>query len=207
MLWNRRRLATLARRTMAKAATLAAAVLDTTLEEAHMEVPATKYLTVTERSPDMKGRRTRRAMENSRPESRRLASTRGSVRSRSTTCPTVVTLERTKLLSCCQSTREKRDGDKKEANFITFAINGGTANNRDGQTAYLTAENLGVKVTVLADTGSDYSAIPRSAVEDARKRGFPLKVEVFTEPIMLKRLSGAKATSRSAARRRCSFQR
>jgi hypothetical protein len=48
-----------------------------------------------------------------------------------------------------------------------------------------TAENLGVKFTVLADTGSDYSAIPRSAVEDARKRGFPLKVEVLPEPIML----------------------
>jgi hypothetical protein len=49
----------------------------------------------------------------------------------------------------------------------------------------LTAENLGVKVTVLTDTGSDYSAIPRSAVQDAKKRGFPLKVEVLPEPIML----------------------
>jgi hypothetical protein len=37
----------------------------------------------------------------------------------------------------------------------------------------------------LADRGSDYSAIPRSAVEDARKRGFPLKVKVLLEPIML----------------------
>jgi hypothetical protein len=37
----------------------------------------------------------------------------------------------------------------------------------------------------LADIGSDYSAIPRSAVEDARKRGFPVKVEVLPEPIML----------------------
>jgi hypothetical protein len=37
----------------------------------------------------------------------------------------------------------------------------------------------------LADTGSDYSAIPRSAVEDVKKRGFPLKVEVLPEPIML----------------------
>jgi hypothetical protein len=37
----------------------------------------------------------------------------------------------------------------------------------------------------LADTGSDYSAIPRSAVEDARKRYFPLKVEVLPEPIRL----------------------
>jgi hypothetical protein len=63
--------------------------------------------------------------------------------------------------------------------------NGATSENRDGQTAYLTAENLGVKVTVLADTGSDYSAISRSAVEDARKRGFPRKVEVLPEPIML----------------------
>jgi hypothetical protein len=60
-----------------------------------------------------------------------------------------------------------------------------TTENRNGHTAYLTAENLGVKVTVLADTGSDYSAIPRSAVEDAKKRGFPLKVEVLPEPIML----------------------
>jgi hypothetical protein len=63
--------------------------------------------------------------------------------------------------------------------------NGAKSENRDGQTTYLTAENLGVKVTVLADTGSDYSAIPCSAVEDARKRGFPLKVEVLPEPIML----------------------
>jgi hypothetical protein len=63
--------------------------------------------------------------------------------------------------------------------------NRAAADNRDGQTAYLTAENLGVKVMLLADTGSDYSAIPRSAVEDARKRGFPLKVEVLPKPIML----------------------
>jgi hypothetical protein len=34
-------------------------------------------------------------------------------------------------------------------------------------------------------TGSNYFAIPRSAVEDARKRVFPLKVEVLPEPIML----------------------
>jgi hypothetical protein len=63
--------------------------------------------------------------------------------------------------------------------------NGATSENRDGQTAYLTAENLGVKVTVLADTSSDFLAIPRSAVEDARKHGFPLKVEVLPKPIML----------------------
>jgi hypothetical protein len=37
----------------------------------------------------------------------------------------------------------------------------------------------------LTDTGSDYFAIPRSDMEDARKRGFPLKVEVLPKPIML----------------------
>jgi hypothetical protein len=80
---------------------------------------------------------------------------------------------------------EKRDADRKKANFKTLGNNGATADNRVGQTAYLTVENLGVKVTVLEDTGSSYSAIPRSAVEDVRKRGFPLKVEVLPEPIML----------------------
>jgi hypothetical protein len=81
-----------------------------------MEVPATRRLTVTERSPDMEGRRNQRPLESSLPESRRLASTRRSVRARST---------------------------------------------------------------------SWYSAIPRSAVEDARKCGFPLKIEALPEPIML----------------------
>jgi hypothetical protein len=81
--------------------------------------------------------------------------------------------------------KKKKYADTKKANFKTLGNNGATSENRDGQTAYLTAENLGVKVTVLVDTGSDYSAISRSAVEDARKRGFPLKVEVLLEPIML----------------------
>jgi hypothetical protein len=81
--------------------------------------------------------------------------------------------------------KKKRDADKKKANFKTLGNDGPTSENRGGQTAYLTAENLGVKVTVLADTGSDYSTIPRSAVEDARNRGFPLKVEVLPELIML----------------------
>jgi hypothetical protein len=81
--------------------------------------------------------------------------------------------------------KKKRNADKKKASFKTLGNNGATSENRDGQTAYLMAENLGVKVTVLADTGSDYSAISRSAVKDARKRGFPLKVEVSSEPIML----------------------
>jgi hypothetical protein len=81
--------------------------------------------------------------------------------------------------------KKKRDADKKKANFKTLGNNRATTENRDGQAAYLTAENLGVKVKVLVDTGSDCSAIPRSAVEDERKRGFPLKVEALPEPIML----------------------
>jgi hypothetical protein len=80
--------------------------------------------------------------------------------------------------------KTKRDADKKKANFKTLGNKRATDDNRDGQTAYLTAENLGVKVAVLADTGSDNPAM-RSAVEYARKRGFPLKVEVLPEPIML----------------------
>jgi hypothetical protein len=79
--------------------------LDTTLEEAHIEAQATRRLTVTERSPNMEGRRTRRALECSRLGSRRLASTRRSVRAKSTTSPTVLKQGRTKLLSCCPSTR------------------------------------------------------------------------------------------------------
>jgi hypothetical protein len=81
--------------------------------------------------------------------------------------------------------KKKKDADKKKANFKTLGNNRATDDNRDGQTAYLTEENLGVKVAIMADTCSDYSAIPRSAVEDARKRGFPFKVEVLPEPIML----------------------
>jgi hypothetical protein len=63
--------------------------------------------------------------------------------------------------------------------------NRATADNRDDQTAYLTADNLGVKVTVLAYTGSDEYAILRRAVEDARMRGFAFKVEVLLKPIFL----------------------
>jgi hypothetical protein len=81
--------------------------------------------------------------------------------------------------------KKKRYADKKKANFKTLGNNRATADNRDCQTAYLTAENLGIRVTALTVTGSDYSAIPRSSMEDARKRGFPLKVEMLPEPIML----------------------
>jgi hypothetical protein len=107
-------------------------------------------------------------------------------------CPHTEKSEAIVLLS---EYKKKRDADKTKANFKTLGNNGATSENRDGQTASLSAENLGVKVTVLSDTGSDNSAISRSAVEDAMKRGFPLKVEVLPEPIMLN-----MATRCSAAR-------
>jgi hypothetical protein len=55
-----------------------------------MEVPATRRLIETDRSPDKKGRRTRLSLESSRPGSRRLASIQKSVRARSTFGPTVL---------------------------------------------------------------------------------------------------------------------
>jgi hypothetical protein len=100
--------------------------------------------------------------------------------------------------------KKKSDADKKKASIKTSGSNGAKLENRDGQTAALTAAKLGVNVTVLAGTGSDYSDISRSVAGDARKQGFPLKIEVLPKPIMLKWLSGAKATNRSAVRRRCS---
>jgi hypothetical protein len=93
--------------------------------------------------------------------------------------------EKDEAMALLSEYKKEKDADKKKANLKTLGNNGATSEIRDGQTAYLTAENLRVKVTVLADTSSDYSAIPRSAVEDARKRGFPLEVEVLPEPIML----------------------
>jgi hypothetical protein len=81
--------------------------------------------------------------------------------------------------------KKKRDVDMKKANFKTLGSNRAMADNRDDQTEYLTTENLGIEVIILAGIGSDYFAITRSAVKDARKRGFPLKVEVLPKPIML----------------------
>jgi hypothetical protein len=72
-----------------------------------MKFSEIRHLTVTEQSPAMEGCRTRLALDSSQPGSRRLASTRRSVRATSTICPTVITLETTKLLSSCLSTRRK----------------------------------------------------------------------------------------------------
>jgi hypothetical protein len=69
---NNGKAATLAWRTTKKAATLAAAILDTNMEEAHMEVPEIWLLTVTERGPEVEGHQTRRTLEISRPGSRVL---------------------------------------------------------------------------------------------------------------------------------------
>jgi hypothetical protein len=150
-----------------------------------MEVPAIMRLTVTERSPDMEDLRTRQALKSSRPESRRLASTQRIVRARSTICPTVIILERTKLLSCCQRTRRRGMPTRRRRTSKLGATTERrlrTEMARSRTSRRIISES---RVTGLADTGSDYSAIPRSAVEDTRKRGFPLKVEVLPEPIML----------------------
>jgi hypothetical protein len=81
--------------------------------------------------------------------------------------------------------KTKRDAGKTKAPLKILGSNRAMADTKDGMAAYLTAENLGAKVTVLPDTGSDYSEISRSAAEDARQRGFLLKVKVLPEPIML----------------------
>jgi hypothetical protein len=93
--------------------------------------------------------------------------------------------ERDEAIVLSSEYKDKRDADKKKENLKTLGNNRASADIKYAQIAYLTAENLEVNVTVLADTGSDYSAILRSAVEDARKRGFPLKIEVLWEPNML----------------------
>jgi hypothetical protein len=57
--------------------------------------------------------------------------------------------------------KKERDCDKTKANFKNLGNNETTTDNRDVQTAFLTAWHLEVKVTVLADAGSDYSYIPQ----------------------------------------------
>jgi hypothetical protein len=79
--------------------------------------------------------------------------------------------------------KKNRDADKNKTNLKTLGNKGATADNRDCQISYLTAEKLGVKVTVLADTGSDYSSLPRNDAEYARRRGLPLKAEVLLKHI------------------------
>jgi hypothetical protein len=84
---------------------------------------------------------------------------------------TVPTLKNTRLLSSLSDYTKKRDADKKMANLKTLGYNRAKADNRDGQTSYIAANILGVKITVLAEKGLDYSDIPRSVVKNARKRG------------------------------------
>jgi hypothetical protein len=189
-----------------KLETLAAAVLDTTLEEAHMEAPATRRLTVTERSPDMEGRRTRLELESSRPGSRRLASTRRRVLARSTICPNVLTSVRTRLLFCCQSMRKRKTPTRRRTSKLW-------ATTKRRQT-----------------TGMDRPRISRRRISESRSRYW--QTQALNTPLYrtvlwrtqgsvasLSRsrycrslscctwLSGAKATSRSAVRQRCSCQR
>jgi hypothetical protein len=150
-----------------------------------MEVPVTRRLTGTERSPD--NRRSSESMSTGKQSAREPPSclnTKNCAGEKHylSDCPHTGKYGDIVLLS---KYKKKRDSDKEKANFKTLGNNGATSDNRDGQTAFLTAENLGVKVTELADTGSDYSAVPCSSVEDARKRGFPLHVDVLPKPIEL----------------------
>jgi hypothetical protein len=66
--------------------------------------------------------------------------------------------------------KKKMQTRRRQTSF--FCNNGAAADNRDNQTAFLTAENPAVKVIVLVNTGSECSAIPRNAVQDARKGGW-----------------------------------
>jgi hypothetical protein len=155
-----------------------------TLEEAHMKVPAIRRLTVTERRPEMAGRRTDWHWKEVGPRAAAFPQHEKVCRLEALFVQLSLHWKRRSKFPVVY-VQKKRDAAKKEANFRTLGSKGTTAVNTDGQTAYLTAENLGVMVTVLAGTGCDYSAVSRSAVEDARKRGFPLKVEVLPKPIML----------------------
>jgi hypothetical protein len=107
------------------------------------------------------------------------------------------------LSDCCHTDRDEaiillseykktRDADKRKANFKILATTERRMTTEMARPRISLRENLGVTVTVLGDAGSDYSAIPRSSVEDVMKRGFPLKVEVLPEPIMLKMCSAAR---------------
>jgi hypothetical protein len=78
----------------------------------------------------------------SRPESRRLASIRRKCAGEThylSDCPHTGKDEDIVLLS---EYKKKRDSDKKWANFKTLGNNGATPDYRDGQTAYLKAENV-----------------------------------------------------------------
>jgi hypothetical protein len=59
--------------------------------------------------------------------------------------------EKDEAIDLLPENKKKKDTGKKKAKFKILGNNGATADNRDGHTAYLTAQNLGVKVTVLAD--------------------------------------------------------
>jgi hypothetical protein len=91
-----------------------------------MKVPATRRLTVTERSSDLEDPRTRRTLESSRPGGSRLASTQITMRAKRTIFPTFLTLESTKLLFCCLSTRKERcRQEDKSQNFGLQHSDGG----------------------------------------------------------------------------------
>jgi hypothetical protein len=207
MLCNRIRLVTLARRTLEKATMVAAEVMDTTLGEAHMEVPATRILTVTERSPDMEGRQNRRALESSRPETGRLASTQRSVRARSTICPTDLTLKMTKILSCCQSITRRDMPTRRRHTSKLWAT---TERRLTTETARprISRQRILESMSRYWQTQDQTTPLYRAVLWRTQGSEASLsRSKCCRSPSCLTWLSGAKATSRSAAQKRCSCRR
>jgi hypothetical protein len=112
---------------MAKATTMAAGVLDTTLEEAHMEAPATRRLTVTERSPghgrSSESTSTGKQSAREPPPCLNTKKCAGENHFLSD-CPHTGKDEAMALLS---EYKKKRDADKKKANFKTLGNNRATS--------------------------------------------------------------------------------
>jgi hypothetical protein len=106
-----------------------------------------------------------------RPGSRGLTSTRKSVGARSTTCPTVLTLEKTKLLPCFLSTSRRK----------TSKLWATTERRLTTEMARprISRQNFSESRSPYWKTQSQTTQLLRRAVEDARKRGLPLKFEVL----------------------------
>jgi hypothetical protein len=169
-----------------------------------MKVLATRLLTVTEQSLDMEVLRTRLALDSSRSGSRRLAPTQRSVRARSTICSTVLTLEKTNLLFCCQSTRRREMSTRRRRTsklwttterWLTIEmfrprtsrqkISKSTSRYKQKK-----AQTTLLYLSVLMRTQGSVALLSRSMYSRI--------------PSCWTWLSGSKATSRSAVRWRCS---
>jgi hypothetical protein len=172
-----------------------------------MEVTATRRLTVTEQSLNMEGRRNRRALESSRPGSRRPASTRRSEQARSTTCLTVLTLGKTKLWPCCPSTRKRGMPTRRRQTLRLWET---TERRQKTEVARprISRQRISESRSRYWWTQALTTPLYRSVL--CRMQGsvdFLLRSRCCRSPSCFTWLSGAKATSRRAVRRRCSCHR